>query len=164
MRFIKLKKPHLILLVVILVLITLTALVSHASTKIVERTITTSAVDLLESRPTDLSWEFLRNGFVLGRMLSGNEAVYIFTVNLFGGDKRFAIVLQANGSPETFSELGSGAVSPYSARIGRVMDAHAGNRLTDVTAIDTYIAHDIMTSLQTIALYERSRKEAENGE
>ena len=164
MKIFKFDKPHMVLLGAMLVLLTLAGFVSHASSKAVERKIIASASNLMVSRSTSYHWEFLRDGMVLGRILSGDEAVYVFTLRLFGGDHRYAITLQDDGRPQAFADLGTGPVSPHSARIARVMKAHAGEPLEDSYAIDPLIAHTIMASIQTIAIQERSRKEASIGE
>ncbi len=164
MNTFKFDKPHLLLIGAMLILLTLAGFVSHASTKAVERSIIASASELMDSRSTKNRWEFLRNGLVLGRILSEDEAVYVFAVRLFGGDHRYAIVLNDDGRPRAFEDLGTGPVSPHSARITRVMRAHVGEPLEDSSALDPLIAHTIMANIHAIAILERSRKEAAIGE
>jgi hypothetical protein len=164
MNTFKFDKPHLVLLGTMIVLLILAGFVSHASTKATERAIIASATDVMASQSSGHRWEFLRDGTVLGRILSGDEAVYVFTLRLFGGDYRYAITMQDNGQPKAFVNLGTGPVSPHAARIASVMKAHVGERLKDRSALDAQIAHAIMASIQTIAIQERSRKEASIGE
>jgi hypothetical protein len=160
MNIFKFDKPHLILLGTMVLLLILAGFASHVSTKAVERALIASTTDLMESTSSSHRWEFLRDGMVLGRVLSGDDAVYIFTLRLFGGDYRYAITLQDDGRPRAFTALGTGSVSPHSARIARIMKAHAGEPLEDRSALDAQIAHSIMASIQAIALQERSRQEA----
>jgi hypothetical protein len=164
MNSIKFDKPHMILLCAMILLLVLAGFASHFSTRAVERSIIASATDLLESTSSSHRWEFLRDGMVLGRILSADDAVYVFTLRLFGGDYRYAITLQDDGRPRTFADLGTGPVSPHSARIAKVMKAHAGEPLEDSSALDAQIAHSIMASIHAIAIQERSRKEASIGE
>jgi hypothetical protein len=95
---------------------------------------------------------------VLGRILSGDEAVYVFTVRLFGGDYRYAITMRKMAAQSVFQILVRVPVSPHAARIARVMKAHVGEPLEDSSALDPLIAHTIMASIQTIALQERTRR------
>jgi hypothetical protein len=164
MKTLRFDRPHFVLSAALLVLVTLAGFVSHASTKAVERSIIASAADLLESRSTNNQWDFLRTGMVLGRIVTEDDAVYVFTVRLFGGDTRYAVILDENGRPKSFSDLGTGPVSPHALRIAKVMKAHAGVPLEDSSALDPLIAHTIMANIQTIALYERTRKEAAGGQ
>ncbi|MFH2116207.1 MAG: hypothetical protein ABIJ86_17035 [Spirochaetota bacterium] len=164
MTTLKFDKPHTVLLGIMIVLVTLAGFVSHASTKAVEQAIVASASDLLGSRSTSYQWEFLRDGMVFGRILSEEEIIYLFSIRLFGGDQRYAVALQDDGRPRAFLDLGVSPVSPHSARVARVMMAHTGKPLEDSTALDSLIAHTIMASMQTIAVNELSRKEADLGE
>jgi hypothetical protein len=145
-------------------LLVLSGFVSHISTKAVERAIIASAADLMELKSSRHQWEFLRDGMVLGRIVSEDDAVYVFTLRLFGGDYRYAIALQEDGRPRAYADLGIGPASPHSARISRVMMEFAGEPLDDSSALDPQIKEAIMASIQTIAMQERSRKEATIGQ
>lgn len=156
-------KPHMVLLVAILVLATLAGFVSKVSTKAMERAISATASDLMGFRATDYRWEFLRDGMVIGRMIYVDEAVYIFNLRLFGGDHRYAITLQDDGHPKAFADLGTGPVSPHSKRIATLMRAYFDGPLEDNTALDAIIGYTILANFRTIAMHERSRKEAQSG-
>jgi hypothetical protein len=156
-------KPHVALLVSILLLVTLAGFVSRASTKAIERAILASASDMLGFRSTDYRWEFLRDGMVLGRMLSLEENVYLFNLRLFGGDLRYALTLQEDGRPKAYANFGTGPVSPHSLRIATVMDSFFGESLEERTALDAYIAHTILDNFRNIAMHERLKKEASDG-
>lgn len=163
MNYPMVKKPHMVLFVVILILVTLAGFVSKASSKAMERALLASASDLMGFRSTDYRWEFLRDGMVLGRIQNMDEAIYLFNLRLFGGDHRYALTLQDDGRPKAYMNFGTGPVSPHAVRIASVMGAFFGEPLEDSTALDAYITHSILDTFQKIAIHERSRKEFYNG-
>jgi hypothetical protein len=163
MNTIKFTKPHSVLIAVILVLVLIAAFVSRASTKAMERVIMSSVFDLMGSRVTDYRWEFLREGMVFGRMINADEAIYLLNFRLFGGDHRYALVVKDDVHPKAFMKLGTGPVSPHTERIHKVMRSYFGEALEDSTALDTIIAHTILTGIQTIAIHEHARKESHSG-
>ena len=164
MNTFKFDKPHMVLSGTMVLLLVLSGFASHVSTRAVERAIIASATDLMELKSSSHQWEFLRDGMVLGRILSGDDAVYVFTLRLFGGDYRYAITLQDDGRPKAYADLGTGPVSPHAARIAKVMKEFTGEPLDDSSALDAQIKNTIMASIQTIAIQERSRKEAAIGQ
>ena len=163
MNYPMVKKPHMVMVIVMLILVTLAGFVSKASSKAMERALLAAASDLMGVRSTDYRWEFLRDGMILGRIQNVDEAIYLFNLRLFGGDHRYALTLQNDGRPKAYMNIGTGPVSPHSERIALVMGTFFGDSLEDSTALDAYITHSIFDTFQNIAIHERSRKEFYNG-